>query len=444
VSKRRFLVCLLVTSLLAIEGVHAEIVLQSIYQFPPAAYGANPQNRLLEGTPGTFYGTTYYGGAYSNGTIYKITSAGELTYLHSFDGTNGWRPWGALVWGDDGHLYGVARNNRTFNQPIADGVIFRCSTNGAFSQLFEFHGTNGSKPVGPLAKASDGSFYGTTALGGQYDCGTVFRVSTNGILKLLFSFNGANGKTPSYGLVFAGDGCFYGTTEIGGSNNVGTLFKLCDGQLTTLVHFGDPQGAYPVGGLTIGYDQNLYGATARAQGSEYDGTIFRVSNGVFSIVASFEWLEAWNPAGGIVQGKDGNLYGTMAYGSYLFRLTPDATFTPLFSFPGVKPQVFLTAASDGNLYGCLVDYERSSIVPPGMIFRLVEPPRITTLNVSNQNAALTWTSFTNGVYQVEHKASMESTNWTSRFPTVTATQTVSTFIDSPSGTAGYYRVVLLP
>jgi uncharacterized repeat protein (TIGR03803 family) len=248
-----------------------------------------------------------------------------------------------------------------------------------------------------------------------------------------------------YGLVTGPDGCFYGTTTTGGTNGDGTLFRVCNDELTTLVHFGATNGSFPLGELTVGYDGNIYGATAH--GGIYStnhGTVFRIRNGVFGVVGTFDPSQGYNPEGGVVQSKDGNLYGAMTYGSYLFRCSKQGVITPMFSFSPFRAKCFLTAASDGNLYGCLTDLWDPSLVATPSIFRLVEPPRITTLNVSNQNAALTWTSFTNGVYQVEHKASMESTNWTPRFPTVTATQSVSSFFDSPSGTTGYYRVVLLP
>ncbi len=45
---------------------------------------------LLQCTDGNFYGTTLIGGAGDSGTLFKITSSGTLTMLHSFDGSR-WR-----------------------------------------------------------------------------------------------------------------------------------------------------------------------------------------------------------------------------------------------------------------------------------------------------------------------------------------------------------------
>src|SRR2546425_8291649 len=69
------------------------------------------------------------------------------------------------------------------------------------------------------------------------DFGTVFRVTTNGLFTTLVSFNGTNGANPT-ALVLGNDGNMYGITSYGGSNSAGTTFRLrADGELTTLVSF---------------------------------------------------------------------------------------------------------------------------------------------------------------------------------------------------------------
>jgi uncharacterized repeat protein (TIGR03803 family) len=88
-------------------------------------------------------------------------------------------------------------------------------------------------------QASDGYFYGTTYSGGNFascsDCtrpdtvtlGTVFRISTNGSLTTLYSFMDTDdGAFPYAGLVHGSDGSFYGTTYGGGQFNFGTVFRL--------------------------------------------------------------------------------------------------------------------------------------------------------------------------------------------------------------------------
>src|SRR5271166_2184765 len=79
---------------------------------------------------------------------------------------------------------------------------------------------DGEYPLGLLVQASDGNFYGTTfnyGGGGQGGGGTVFKLTSSGTLTVLHSFTGqSDGAEPYAGLIQATDGTFYGTTNIGG------------------------------------------------------------------------------------------------------------------------------------------------------------------------------------------------------------------------------------
>jgi uncharacterized repeat protein (TIGR03803 family) len=75
---------------------------------------ALPVAGLIQGTDGNFYGTTSSGGtngvvALTAGTVFKVTPAGVETVLHSFgtSSTDGAEPEGALIQGADGNLYGT-------------------------------------------------------------------------------------------------------------------------------------------------------------------------------------------------------------------------------------------------------------------------------------------------------------------------------------------------
>ena len=102
------------------------------------------------------------------------------------------RPSGALVQGRDGYLYGATEfGGSGYKGPKAGidhlfyetfGTIFRTSTNGDFTSLFSFSGTNGSRPNGTFVQAKSGAFYGTTQSAGtrfdgkhEFGAGTVFR-----------------------------------------------------------------------------------------------------------------------------------------------------------------------------------------------------------------------------------------------------------------------------
>src|SRR5512133_3957417 len=58
------------------------------------AEGAGPQCALVQGRDGGFYGTTTGGGRWGCGTVFVISSQGVFTTLGHFDGTNGCFPYG--------------------------------------------------------------------------------------------------------------------------------------------------------------------------------------------------------------------------------------------------------------------------------------------------------------------------------------------------------------
>ena len=103
---------------------------------------------------------------------------------------------------------------------------FASRRRGALTTLYSFSGSDGNGPLAGLVQGSDGSFYGTTQVGGAHGGGTVFRITAAGALTTLYSFSSSDGAFPEAALVQGSDGSFYGTTQVGGANNAGTVFKL--------------------------------------------------------------------------------------------------------------------------------------------------------------------------------------------------------------------------
>ena len=96
--------------LLAAMPSPAQTFTTTLYSFcseADCADGDQPLSGLVQGSDGDFYGTTYGGGTYNYGTIYRITPSGALTILHSFNDTDGAYPWGGLVRGTNGSFYGT-------------------------------------------------------------------------------------------------------------------------------------------------------------------------------------------------------------------------------------------------------------------------------------------------------------------------------------------------
>src|SRR5262249_11518654 len=171
---------------------------------------------------GVFYGTTSDGGTNNRGTLFKITSDGTFTPLTAFDGTNGASPRAKLLSGSDGYLYGTTYMGGSSNI----GTVFRSDTNGNLQTLISFDTSNGALPTGGLIAGQDGFLYGTTEEGFFYDtnsnqaiifgAGTVFRMTTDGELTTLYSLGGESGYAPLGNLVQGSDGALYGATYTGG------------------------------------------------------------------------------------------------------------------------------------------------------------------------------------------------------------------------------------
>ncbi|HKF00791.1 MAG TPA: choice-of-anchor tandem repeat GloVer-containing protein [Candidatus Sulfotelmatobacter sp.] len=279
-----------------------------LYSFTGGTDGAYPSSGLTLGTDGNFYGTTLGGGVNYDGTVFKVTSGGSLTVLHSFNCTDGCEPVAGVIQGADGNLYGT-----TF---AADGTVFKISPTGVFNTLHSFQYFDGAGPNAPLVQGIDGSFYGTTDSGGMYGYGTVFKITSAGSFNVLHNFTcGDDGCVPVDGLVQGTDGSFYGTTREGGANGDGSVFKMTPGgTVTTLYTFSGPDGAAPFGGLARGTDGNFYGTTSSG-GTLNDGTIFRMSpSGSYSVVYNFDGTTGSTPYVTPTQHTNGVIYGDTLQG----------------------------------------------------------------------------------------------------------------------------------
>jgi uncharacterized repeat protein (TIGR03803 family) len=351
-------------------------------------HGATPESPVIQASDGNFYGTTTAGGGGSRsyGTVYSVTPGGSLTTLHSFNATDGLGPMGGLVEGSDGNFYGTTPQGGA--HPGA-GTVFVISAGGSFSVLHNFDGTDGAGPYAGLVQGTDGNFYGTTISGGPNGYGTVFKITPAGVLTTLYGFSSGDGATPWGALVLGTDGNFYGTTVGGGVNGncdgldtCGTVFKITPaGVLTTLYTFCSQtnctDGSQPHAGLVQANDGNFYGTTWQGGTNCVPGlnggcgTVFKITpNGTFTSLYSFctqtNCTDGSRPFyGSLVQASDGKLYGTTWLGGTdsrcpngcgtIFRITLGGSFTTLHSFnfttDGSEPYAGLIQATDGNLYG---------------------------------------------------------------------------------------------
>jgi uncharacterized repeat protein (TIGR03803 family) len=291
--------------------------LTTVYSFctqTTCADGSYPYGALALGINGDLYGTTQFGGTDGLGTVFRVTSGGTLTVLHSFGGADGSGPEAGLVLGADGNFYGTTSSGGANNScPGGDcGTLFKMSPSGSLTTLHSFDGTDGFGPLAPLVQGTDGSLYGTTVYGGAGNCdgetcGTVFKITTSSEFTSLHSFQFTDGGLPTAPLVQAANGAFYGTTYEGGdvgracSGGCGTIFKISSGGTFATVHkFHFSDGSIIYAGLVQATDQNLYGESI--EGSE-----------IFSVTARGQLTVEYSGVSGsaaLLQGTGGKFYGT--------------------------------------------------------------------------------------------------------------------------------------
>jgi uncharacterized repeat protein (TIGR03803 family) len=331
---------------------------------------------VVRARDGNFYGVTESGGL-GPGVIFRLTPDGQIKALVQFNSqTNGDNPEAELILGRDGNLYGTTSGGGGANGG-GFGTVFRVTTEGQLTTLAVFDRHNGSNPYRPLLQAQDGNFYGTTYMSGANQQGTVFRLTPTGELTTLIHFK--VGTVPGAldlmqdraGNFYVTHGNFYGTQYM--ADGAATIFRLtADQKLIPLTSFvGTNQKfspeAYP-SGLIQARDGNFYGVTLF-------GTLFRLTpDGQRTTIATFEPKFFPNR---LIQGSDGNFYGT-ATGreptdpGMVFRATPQGQITPLVYFTGRNGNFpnSLIEVENGTFYGTTA---RGGEHDQGTVFKLTLP-----------------------------------------------------------------------
>ncbi|MEI2722569.1 MAG: choice-of-anchor tandem repeat GloVer-containing protein [Verrucomicrobiota bacterium] len=414
--------------------------------------GKWPQAELTLGNDGNFYGACYSGGntnptyPLGQGTVFKVTTNGNLTRLLAFNGSNGRGPM-RLTLGNDGNFYGATDQGGSSGY----GTVFKVTASGTLTTLVNFTGTNGKNPGAGLTLGNDGNFYGTTGNGGSSGYGTVFKMTPTGTFTTLVNFNWYNGWGPQAELTLGNDGNFYGSTYGGGNTNStypsgqGTLFKMTpSGTLTTLAAFNGNNGVRPTADLTLGNDGNFYGATSGG-GIGY-GTAFKVTpSGTLTTLINFNSANGAAP-NAMTLGKDGNFYGTTGNGGSsgygtVFKMTPTGTFTTLVNFNwynGSNPNA-LTLGNDGNFYGTTTTGGSSIDSGRGTVFRLLVAPVVIVQPQSQTNNAGTTATFSvsvTGAPPLSYQWRKDGVNISG------ATSSTLTISNVKPANIGYYCVVV--
>ncbi len=375
------------------------------------ANGEDPVAGLVEDGSGDLFGTTLYGGASSDGTVFEVRAgSGTITTLGSFSGTKGAFPEAGLIEDGTGNLFGTTLSGgaldygTVFELPVLIQTVNRASTStslvssvnpSVLGQSVTFTATvavnsPGSNAVanptgavtfydsgislgtGTLSGASpDTATFTTTMLSvGRHPITAIYPGDTNfagsgtpSTPTTLASFNITNGANPEAGLVEDSSGNLFGTTAGGGASKDGTVFEVraSSGTITTLASFNGTNGEFPAAGLVEDSSGNLFGTTSEG-GASKDGTVFevRAGSGTITTLASFNGTNGDGPAAGLVEDSSGNLFGTTAAGGAsndgtVFEVKAGSgTITTLASFNGTngaRPLAGLVEDSSGNLFG---------------------------------------------------------------------------------------------
>lgn len=242
---------------------------KTLHTFGGGTDGAYPVASLIRDRSGNLYGTTLFGGANGDGTVFEVSySKGgwKETVIYSFGGgADGIEPWGSLTFDKTGHLYGTTMNGGINGY----GTVFELShkkSGWEETVIYTFSWKDGANPIAGVVFDKSGNLIGTTALGGSSGFGTVFELTLSGgkwTQTILHNFAGYpnDGTAPNSLLTSDNLGNLYGTTEYGGSSGqcgsswgsgCGTAFELTPSSggwsETVLQNFCFcPEGMQPLG-----------------------------------------------------------------------------------------------------------------------------------------------------------------------------------------------------
>ncbi len=352
--------------------------------------GSEPSGPLVIDSSGNLYGTTALGGSNNTGTVFELTAASVEHLVYSFGaqgGTDGYSPNGRLAIDASGDLLGTTSgggSGNALNPPDGSGTVFRISSAGAETLLHSFiqpsTSVDGGQPFSGVVLNAAGDAFGTTSAGGANGTGAVYEVTAAGSESLLHSFGAlgsGDGANPYGGLIMDAAGDLFGETSSGGATGKGCIFEIPSGGSESVLYSfgasGPADGSVPAGSLSMDSAGNLYGATQYG-GANGTGTIFELTTaGTEVILHSFGAAGSGDgdgPNGDLLINAAGDIFGTTASGGSsrlsasgggeVFEITPTGTYSVLYEFgqsaasDGQSPHGGLIEDSSGNLYGTTV------------------------------------------------------------------------------------------
>jgi uncharacterized repeat protein (TIGR03803 family) len=313
--------------------------------------GSAPYGSLIADSAGNLYGTCSAGGADNDGTVFKIAAGTHvMTTLATFNNTNGEQPIGQLLLDGSGDLFGTTFGGGAHS----DGTVFEVvAGSGTVTTLATFDGSNGINPASSLVEDSAGNMYGATFGGGADANGTIFKVAVGThALTDLVTFNTFSANPSGYpvgDLIIDSSGDLFGRADHFGAHTYGDVFEVAAGSSvpTTLATFAgtNAPGTHTLGGLYADAAGNLYGTTYLG-GADSLGSVFEVAAGTHALttLASFDTSSGNHLQCSLFADANGNLFGTAADGG---NVNGSGTVFELSQPPSISGAVFNDRSGSG-------------------------------------------------------------------------------------------------
>ena len=146
-----------------------------LHSFTGGVDGGGSLGGLIQDLKGNLYGTSWGGGADGHGNVFKLSrkqnGQWKETVLYSFAKPDGYYPSSGLIQDANRNLYGTTSlGGGTGCGGGGCGVVFKLSSAGKETVLHSFTGTDGDNPGGGLVQDAAGNLYGVAGLGGDLSC----------------------------------------------------------------------------------------------------------------------------------------------------------------------------------------------------------------------------------------------------------------------------------
>ena len=291
----------------------------TLYSFKNNGKDPSTPSSLILSSDGNLYGTSASGGTHGAGTVFKMTTKGALTVLHSFNGdTEGTAPSSVARDIRQGNIYGtttstvfkmVAGKGGTYTlSTLYSGTIvggFQSATLDSSSNLYGIAQTCTTHPVNPC----------------------LFEIPNGGEWEIIYSFVSGDPYSLLGNILINNSGDLYVSAAYGGTDFYGYVLEIGSG-----VQVGPPDFSFPdslrqdAAGDIYGLATEYADSTPPVYGSVWETTVDGVSSTLYS------FTDGSSPVGSFSIDKSGNVYGTVFGTAWsVFKVTPGGVLTTIYA-----------------------------------------------------------------------------------------------------------------